>query len=264
VTASAGSAGLGAGPVARFVLVHPAWFGGWCWKKVVPLLQRAGHEVHTPTLTGLGQRVHLAASGVDLRTHVQDVVNVLAFEDLDSVTLVGNSSAGMVITGVAGQVPDRIAEIVYLDAFVPADGQCLLDLLPPDRRSALEAFAQAEGNGCSVPRWSPAPWEQLIDGWEITDPVDRNWVLPRLRPTPLGHFTVAARIGESAGRSLPRTYLRCSRWPAPMFDRFAEQARTTPGWRARDMDASHVPFVTAPQVLAAALLDLVHAEDASG
>jgi pimeloyl-ACP methyl ester carboxylesterase len=242
--------------VATFVLVHPAWFGGWCWKRVALLLERAGHAVHTPTLTGLGERVHLAGPEVGLRTHVQDVANVLQFEGLDSVTLVGNSSAGMVITGVAEEVPDRIAEIVYLDAFVPADGQCLLDLLPPDRRSALEAFAEAEGDGWSVPRWSPAPWARLLDGWEITDPGDREWVLPRLHPTPLRHFTDTVRIANPAARSLPRTYLRCSRWAAPVFDRFVEQARSAPGWRTGRLEASHIPFVTAPGEVAGALLDL--------
>jgi hypothetical protein len=166
----------------------------------------------------------------------------------------------MVITGVAGQVPDRVAGLVYLDAFVPADGECLLDLLPPDRRSALEAFADEEGNGWTVPRWAPPPWEQLIDGWQITDPADRNWVLPRLRPTPLGHFTGAVQRGDPRARALPRTYLRCIRWPAPGFDRFAQQARTTPGWHAEDIDASHIPFITAPQKLAAVLLDDVETQ----
>jgi pimeloyl-ACP methyl ester carboxylesterase len=240
--------------------VHPAWFGGWCWKKTLPLLQAAGHGAHAPTLTGLGERAHLAAPDVDLRTHVRDVLNVIDFEALDSVTLVGNSSAGMVITGVAEQVPDRVAGLVYLDAFVPDDGQCLLDLLPPDRRSTLEAFAEREGNGWTVPRWAPPPWEQLVDGWEITDPVDRGWVLPRLRPTPLGHFTCPVQLGDPRARSLPRTYLRCRRWPAPGFDRFAHQARTTPGWHAHEIDASHVPFITAPHELATILLDLVQTD----
>jgi hypothetical protein len=113
-----------------------------------------------------------------------------------------------------------------------------------------------------VPRWAPPPWEQLLDGWQITDAVDRSWVLPRLSPTPLGHFTSAVHYGDSRARSLPRTYLRCTRWAAPVFDRFSRQARTTPGWRAQDIDASHVPFVTAPQKLAAVLLGLVQPQHA--
>ena len=147
--------------MATFVLVHPAWFGGWCWKKVVPLLRAQGHEVHTPTLTGLGERAHLATPEVGLSTHIADVVNVMSYEDLGDVVLVGNSSGGNVITGVADRVPERIAQLVYLDAFVPADGQGIVDMLPPDRRQTVEALVQAEGDGWLWPRFSPAPWEEI-------------------------------------------------------------------------------------------------------
>ena len=107
--------------MAAFVLVHPAWFGGWSWRKVVPLLVEAGHSVHTPTLTGLGERSHLATPEIGLGTHIDDVVQILEFEDLHDVILVGSSSSGAVITGVADRAPERIAKVVYLDAFVPAD-----------------------------------------------------------------------------------------------------------------------------------------------
>ena len=120
--------------MATFVLVHPALFGGWCWKKVSPLLHARGHAVHTPTLTGLGERVHLARPEVGLDTHVDDVVNLLTYEDLHDVVLVGNSSGGVVITGVVDRVPERIGHLVYLDAFVPEDGQSMLDIIPPERR----------------------------------------------------------------------------------------------------------------------------------
>src|SRR5437660_801825 len=109
--------------MATFVLVHGAWHGGWCWRKLMPLLRSAGHAVWTPTLTGLGERAHLGNPDVGLSTHVQDVVNVLEYEDLSNVVLVGHSYGGMVITGVAHQMPGRLAHLVYLDAFVPKDGQ---------------------------------------------------------------------------------------------------------------------------------------------
>lgn len=139
-----------------FVLVHPAWFGGWCWKKVVPALQSAGHTVHTPTLTGLGERAHLAGPEVGLGTHIADVVSALVFEDLDAVTLVGSSSGGTVVTAVADSVPERIERVVYLDAFVPADGQSTSDLVAPDRWAAMEHLVAAEGDGWLLPRFSPA------------------------------------------------------------------------------------------------------------
>jgi pimeloyl-ACP methyl ester carboxylesterase len=125
-----------------FVLVHPAWLGGWCWKKVTPLLRDRGNRVFTPTLTGLGERAHLADPKVSLVTHIEDVVNMLEFEDLRLVVLVGNSSGGMVITGVADRVPERLAQLMYLDAFVPEANQSLLDLLPADRRQAIRLLLQ--------------------------------------------------------------------------------------------------------------------------
>jgi pimeloyl-ACP methyl ester carboxylesterase len=135
---------------ATYVLVHPAWHGGWCWKKVVPLLRAQGHDVHTPTLTGLGERSHLASPDIGLETHIQDIVHVLKYEDLGRVILVGHSSSGAVITGVADRVPEQLAHVVYLDAFMPDDGQSLMDLIPPDRRQGMEQRVQAEGRaGCS-------------------------------------------------------------------------------------------------------------------
>ena len=114
-----------------FVLVHPAWHGAWFWKKVVPLLRQRGHLVFTPTLTGLGERSHLARAEIGLDMHVSDIVNVLKYEDLRDVVLVGHSSSGVVITGVADRAPAQIAHVVYLDAFVPENGQAVLDLSRP-------------------------------------------------------------------------------------------------------------------------------------
>src|SRR5215510_14169446 len=120
-----------------FVLVHPAWHGAWFWKKVVPLLRQSGHLVFTPTLTGLGERSHLARAEIGLDVHVTDVVNVLKYEDLCDVVLVGHSSSGAVITGVADRTPGQIALVIYLDAFVPEDGQAVLDLIRPERRQMM-------------------------------------------------------------------------------------------------------------------------------
>ena len=129
--------------MATYVLVHGAWHGGWCWQRVTPLLRAAGHEVLTPTLTGLGERSHLANSAIDLNTHIQDVVNVLEYEDLRKVILVGHSYGGMVITGVSERVPERLTHLVYLDAFVPRDGQSLLGFVGEPLRTAIQEQAQA-------------------------------------------------------------------------------------------------------------------------
>jgi len=242
--------------MATFVLVHPAWFGAWCWRKVVPLLREQGHDVHTPTLTGLGERAHLAQPGVDLDTHIEDVVSALVFEDLDEVTVVGSSSAGMVLTGVAERVPERIARLVFLDAFVPEDRQSLRDLVPPDRLSGMLDLVRTEGFGWLLPRFAAPPWATFLpQAWQVTDEADLAWALPRLRPTPFGHFTRAVRRSDPAAAALPRTFIRCTRWPHPGFDRYAKLAGETRGWRLRHLDVPHLPYLTHPAELVAALTE---------
>jgi pimeloyl-ACP methyl ester carboxylesterase len=137
--------------MATFVIVHGAWSGGHAWRWVRPLLRAAGHEVFTPALTGLGERSHLASTQVDLDTHVLDVVGVLEFEDMDQVVLVGHSSGGMVITGVADRAPERLAQLVYLDAEVPMDGQSEFDLLAPEERAGYQQAATSKGQGWQIP-----------------------------------------------------------------------------------------------------------------
>jgi len=241
--------------VATFVLVHPAWFGGWCWDKVAPQLRAHGHQVHTPTLTGLSERAHLASPDVGLATHVDDVAAVVLFDDLRDVVLVGSSSTGTVITGVAARIPDRIASLVYLDAFVPADGQCTRDLLSLERRAALDSLVETEGDGWLLPRFAPPPWLTIVrDMWEITDEVDIEWVLPRLRPTPYRHFTDPVQLGGTNLDGIDRLYVRCPRQPAP-FDAFAEAARSSRAWRYEELDTPHLPFITHPDLVTALLLD---------
>ncbi len=243
--------------MATFVLVAGAWHGGWCWRKVVPLLQAAGHEVFAPTLTGLGERAHLAHPEVGLTTHIQDVVSLLEYEDLRGVVLVGHSYGGMVITGVAERASDRLAHLVYLDAFVPEDGQALLDMVPPQARQAYEARARAEGEGWRIPSRLPMPWEQALrEDWHISDEADIAWMAPRLTPQPLKTMTEPVRRGNSAAACLPRTYIRCREYPSPIFDRFAEQARQPgAGWRYRELATSHEAMVTQPRQLADLLLE---------
>jgi pimeloyl-ACP methyl ester carboxylesterase len=241
--------------MATFVLVHPAWFGGWCWGKVGPLLRAQGHTVYTPTLTGLGERAHLASPTIGLATHVEDVVNALTFDDLSGVTLVGNSSAGAVITAVADRAPERIQQVVYLDAFVPADGQSLWELIPPDRRPAMEALVESEGDGWLLPRFATAPWEQILPrAWQVTDPADLHWVAARLRPTPFGHFTEPVRLRLPDSQQPRRVYVRCQHWPNPSFDRYAATARSSPAWGSYELATPHLPYITHPDALSAILL----------
>src|SRR5438874_13830434 len=137
--------------MSTYVLVHGAWHGSWCWKRVRQALQAAGHDVFTPTLTGVADRSHLISRDVNLETHITDVVNLIQWEELTNVVLCGHSYGGCVISGVADRIPDRIAALVYLDAFVPENGQSLHDTLPPEvRNGQIEQMLQS-GEGWKVP-----------------------------------------------------------------------------------------------------------------
>ncbi len=226
--------------MAVFVVAHGAWSAGWAWRKMHPLMRAAGHELWTPTMTGIGERGHLAARTVDLETHIADIRAVLEFEDLRDVVLVGHSYGGMVATAVADRSRDRIARLVYLDAFVPGDGQSLLDLLPRATGEAMRAAARDEGDGWLVPP-NPIPGD--------TADADAEWIRQRRMPHPLAAFEAPLRMtGGAIAR--PRSYIYCTRAaPGDPFRRFAEHARASPGWTLHELDASHSPHVTAPQRL---------------
>jgi pimeloyl-ACP methyl ester carboxylesterase len=243
--------------MATFVLVHPAWHGAWCWKKVGPLLRAAGHDVFTPTLTGLGDRTHLAHPLIGPETHIQDVTNLLAYEDLNNVILLGHSNGGTLITAVGDRVPERLAHLVYLEAFVPENGQATIDLITYPRQ-VWEDRVRTEGFGWLIPSLQALPWEDFVrDVWRVTDEADRGWMVSRLGPTPFRTFTDSVCLGNPAAATLPRTYVRCLHHPSPTFDRFAEQAQRTAGWRYRELASAHEPFVTMPRELVDLLVEVV-------
>ena len=233
--------------MTTYVLVHGAWHGGWCWKKVTPLLRAAGHEVYTPTLTGLGERAHLLTREVGLDTHVEDIVNVLTYEDLRDVVLVGHSYAGMVVAGIAERVAERLAHLVYLDAFVPWEGQSLLELTGPTEGPAVRERAEREGDGWGVP---PLP----LEAFGVVDAGDLAWARPRLGLQPLKTFEQPMPQTDPAAAALPRTFIHCSAWAG--FTAYADRARTEPGWRVRELATGHDAMITAPEDLAQLLLNL--------
>jgi pimeloyl-ACP methyl ester carboxylesterase len=256
------------GPVATFVLIHGGWHGGWCWKKVAPLLRAQGHAVFAPTLTGLGDRRHLASADIDLTTHIQDVVGLLDYEDLEQVILVGHSYGGMVIAGVAQQAPERLQHLVYLDAFVPADGQAQVDLLSAAYRQQMEQRVAAEGEGWYLPSLFPVPWDEGVrKHWLFTDEADVQWVVPRLTPQPFKTMTEPVRGGNPAGDAVPKTFIRCTEDPRPdsPLAGFAALARAEgSGWRYREIATGHDAMVTKPGDVAESLLELVWLANAPG
>jgi pimeloyl-ACP methyl ester carboxylesterase len=223
-------------------------------------LQAHGHAVFTPTLTGLGERSHLAHPHIGLETHIGDVVNVLFYEDLRDVILVGHSSGGALITAVADRAPERLAHLVYLDAFVPADGQATIDLISPEAKAALEARVAAEGDGWMLPSPQPGSWDDLVrDGWGVTDEADRRWMIERLGPTPFKTFTDPVRCTDPRAAALPRTFIGCVQDPGDpgqTFARFAQAARSEAGWRYRELATGHEAFLTMPRELVDVLLDI--------
>jgi pimeloyl-ACP methyl ester carboxylesterase len=161
--------------MVTFVLVHGACHGGWCWRDVTAELRAAGHEVFAPTLTGLGERSHLASPAVDLSMHIRDVANLIEWEDLREVVLVGHSYGGMVITGVADRLADRLAALVYLDALVPQDRQCVLDLQPSERRASILEEVAANGG------WF---WPcRTAAFYGVRDPARQAWVDGKCSPS---------------------------------------------------------------------------------
>jgi pimeloyl-ACP methyl ester carboxylesterase len=209
-----------------------------------PLLQARGHAVHIPTYTGLGARAHLASRDIGLSTHIADVLGTLEFEDLRDVVLVGHSYGGMVATGVADRARARLRCVLYLDAFVPRDGQSLLDLLPAEMRERMREAARTAGEGWRVPP-NPVPPD--------TSEADLAWLMPRRVMHPLRAFEDPIRLVHPEG-ALPRAYIYCTRIaPGDVFGPFADRARREAGWQCLELDASHSPNVTAPDALATLL-----------
>ena len=230
--------------IGTYVLVHGAWHGGWCWAKVARLLRDAGHEVYTPTLTGLGERAHLARPEVDLETHIQDVVAMLEAEELRQVTLVGHSYGGMVITGVAARTSGRIGHLVYLDAFVPEAGKSLLDYVG-EGAGAMREAAVAHGEGWKLPGFPP-------ERFGVTSQRDTEWLTKHLVPQPLRTFEQA--LPAAGGEKLKRTYVYCSKPATGTFDQFAERLRDDRKWTFHDVKTGHDAMVTAPGEIAKILM----------
>ena len=230
-----------------FLIAHGGWSAGWAWKKMHPLMHEAGYRLVTPTYTGLGEREHLANPSIDLETHIQDLLSVIKYENLQDIVLVGHSYGGVVATGVADRARDRIAQLIYLDAFVPQEGQACFDLIAPEPRRRMLESVRA-GDGWRVPP-NPSPPD--------TSEVDLKWIAERRLPQSVKCFEMPLRLLHG-DLILPRSYVYCTRIaPVDFFRPFAERARGERGWRYYEMDASHSPHITAPEDLAALLGTIV-------
>lgn len=231
--------------MSTYVLVHGAWRGSWIWKRVRCLLQQQGHEVFTTTHTGVSDRVHLSSPSVNLDTHITDIANLLRWEELSDVILVGHSYGGCVISGVADRVTERIGALVYLDAFVLENGQCLNDMLPPEVRRARIAEANEVGEGWKLP---PIPAEEFN-----VNERDRAWVNRQSTMQSLACFEQPLRLTGAINRITNVTYILASDWSPSPFPQFYEKAKAR-GWKTIAIDCGHDVMLDRPEELTRELL----------
>lgn len=241
--------------MATFVLVHGAWHGGWCYRDTAAALRAAGHTVFTPTHSGVGERFHQSAENITLETHLRDVCGCIEWEELNDIVLVGHSYGGMVISGVADRMAERIRALVYLDAFLPQNGDSLNGLiqkaLPPEVAAQfLAGFRSAAAEGHSG-LMQPIPAEMFNVRAD-----NRAWVDRRCRPQALATFEMPALLSGNLDKVATRLYILADGWDPSPFRHFAAQVDGKPGWRLVKMPSSHDVMVDMPKELAAELAKL--------
>ena len=235
--------------MATFILVHGAYHGGWCWRDVVPVLRSQGHQVFHPSLTGMGDRSHLSNPETSLDTHIDDIGNLILFEDLQDVILVGHSYAGVVIGGVADRLPERSRGLAFVDALIPRDGFSVLDFQTPERADYLRARA-AENDGWRLPPIS-------AEFYGVEDSADAAWVNDKCVGQPLATFTQVQNVTGDWEKVLNKIYIRCTQSGLDYMDQFSEQALADENWTVHYLPTGHDCMVTAPHQLAALLMTIV-------
>jgi pimeloyl-ACP methyl ester carboxylesterase len=233
--------------MATFVLVHGAWHGSWCWARVRRALLDRGHQVFTPTLAGVGEQSHALSPDIDLQRHVDDVANLIRWEELDSVILCGHSYGGCVISGVADALPDRIAALVYLDAFLLEDGECLHDLLPAEHRELQLSLANEFGEGWRVP---PIPGEVFN-----VNARDRDWVDRQCTPQPLATFQQRIKLNGGVSQISQNYFIYASDWEGTPFTACYERAKAR-RWTTSEIACGHDVMLDCPEALTAGLIEV--------
>lgn len=242
------AAGISSASAARsefktFVLVHGAWHGGWCWRRVADLLEKQGHKVFTPTLTGLGERSHLLSDQTNLATHIDDIVNVIKWEGLDDVVLCGHSYAGYVVAGVAERIRSKIVSIIFLDAFLPRDGD---NLASSSERLANMVRSLESKKQMAVP---PIPAEVFN-----VNVNDRAWVDGQCTPQPLLTFTDRIALTGEWERIAKKTYVRARGYPTPTFDEAASRIKDDASWMRYELSCGHDAMLDMPDRVAEILI----------
>jgi pimeloyl-ACP methyl ester carboxylesterase len=235
-----------------FVLVHGAWHGGWCWRRVEDILRAKGYRVFAPSLTGLGDRAHLFSEAISLETHIQDIVSFVEAEELNDFVLVGHSYGGLVISGVADILRDRVSHCVYLDGTVPDDmspgvSTGWSDTNSQDLREARLKSVREQGNGVALP---PPP----ANAFAVTEPSDAAWVQRRLRPMPLQTYLGKFTFKNHGSAGLRRTYIAAIKPVYLPLVATHERIKADRSWSYITIETGHDMMVTAPSELAALLM----------
>jgi len=237
------------------VLVHGAWAGAWCWKRVLAPLRSAGHEVHAVTLTGVGERAHLLSREVSLATHIDDVLGLVEAEELADVVLVGHSYGGVVVTGAADALlargPGRLRQLVYVDAVVARPGESWSSTHTPETIAARARAAQESSGGLAMPPPDPAAFG--LEG------EDARWVRRRQTPHPFRTYQEPLRFDAARVAALPRCFIDCKAPALATIAAARERVRAEPGWRVVELATGHDPMVSLPERFVAVLLEAMAA-----
>ena len=228
-----------------FVLVPGSWCGAWCWRPVADRLRRAGHDAFPLSLTGLADKSHLLSDRITLETHIMDVINLIRYNDLRDVVLVGHSYAGLILTAVADRIPHLLRHLVYLDALVPKSGECAMDLLPDEEGKERMFRAQHDG-GVSV----PVPELGRFVAGSI-----REWFRDHMTPHPLKPYFGRLDIHEPQGNGVPATYISCTPVHLPPLRLSVDRARRLPLWRIIEIPSGHNVHIHRADDVAGLLLE---------
>lgn len=237
--------------MANFVLVHGTWVGGWIWRDVAERLRAEGHLVFTPTLTGLGEREHLASPQVNLDTHIQDIAGVIKFERLTDVVLVGTSYAGLVISGVADRMPTDIASLIYLNAGLPTNGKCMMDTVSPERRAAVQKLVDEKGGGTMSP-------STMVLDTGIEDETANKLFLSRTSAHPYASLLQPIQLTGKYLDVKNKAYILATKKISHHFKEYYAWAKQQPDWTAYELPTHHYPMVTAPDLTADLLMNIAN------
>ncbi len=235
--------------MASYVLIHGAWHGGWCWKRVARLLRAQGHEVYAPSLTGAGERKHLLSPGIGMDTYVQDVVNLIEYEELSEVILAGHSAAGAVVAKAAETVHPRLKQLVYVDAVVLPSGKSMFDVFPAQWTEGMRNSARTQGEG-----WYMPPAQDMIFSFFAADcsDADKQWLWRLATAQPIKPYEDKVDLSRFYQLSIPKTYIKCTKSQAGIPRGVAEKF----GMQYIEIEAGHDPMVSQPEPCAAILAHL--------